>query len=415
MSHLVASLLSCLLTLGRTSPSAFEHVVSVAGNRQDTIKIEAWGSNSLRVRVRFGGGTIDENIPGALIPQTTSTESTPVILTDKTVTNGNLRAEVGPDGLLQFVRVSDGQILLSEIQRDHADDLTARSAFATEWNITNYTDGIYGFGEHQQGKLNMKGTGFDFESCLDYGHSHGGEVCLPFILGSREPVAGVQCTIEPSVGCYSDSERRLLPSQGMPVNQNDLTIEKCARECYGISDLNTILGVESGTQCYCGNKIPKPRRKANDTDCNNTCSGDSSENCGGPWHARLHSFTCSAQPQPSPPPGGHSGLGLQYAFLWNMPNYGRVDFEPHTTNWTALSAAQIDFWVSATPGGAASQAAMHMALMKQYADAVGHAPMLPESVAGYWHSRNRYSSQASNPIPSLSCLTNFPKYDHDCM
>ena len=409
-------LFSCLFTLGRTSPSVFEYVVPITGSRQDTIQIEAWGSNSLRVRVRFGGGTIDESIPGALIPQAITAESTPVFLTDKTVTNGNLRAEVGSDGLLQFVRVSDGQKLLSEIQRDHADDLTARSAFATAWSRefpnANYTDGIYGFGEHQQGKLNMKGSGFDFESCLDYGHSHGGEVCLPFILGSREPVASVKCTIEPSFGCYKDGERRLLPYQGMPVNQNDLTVEKCARECYKLSGISTILGVESGTQCYCGDKIPKPARKANDTDCSNSCSGNSSENCGGPWHARLHSFTCSTRPQP--PPGGHNGFGLQYAFLWNMPNYGRVDFEPQTTNWTALSAAQIDFWVSAAPGGALNQAAIHMALMKQYADAVGHAPMLPESVAGYWHSRNRYSSQASNFIPSLTYTTNCPKYEHDC-
>lgn len=43
-------------------------------------------------------------------------------------------------------------------------------------------EGIFGFGEHQQGRLNNKGVTYDMESCLEYGKSHGGEVCLPYIL-----------------------------------------------------------------------------------------------------------------------------------------------------------------------------------------------------------------------------------------
>ena len=32
-------------------------------------------------------------------------------------------------------------------------------------------------------------------------------------------------------------------------------------------------------------------------------------------------------------------------------------------------------------------------IMHNYADAVGHAPVPPHYAGGYWHSRNRYSSQ----------------------
>jgi alpha-D-xyloside xylohydrolase len=32
--------------------------------------------------------------------------------------------------------------------------------------------------------------------------------------------------------------------------------------------------------------------------------------------------------------------------------------------------------------------------MNAYVDAVGHAPVMPEWAQGYWHSRNRYSSQS---------------------
>ena len=31
--------------------------------------------------------------------------------------------------------------------------------------------------------------------------------------------------------------------------------------------------------------------------------------------------------------------------------------------------------------------------MNAYVDAVGHSPNMPSWGAGYWHSRNRYSSQ----------------------
>ena len=36
-----------------------------------------------------------------------------------------------------------------------------------------------------KGKLMIKDQTFDMESCLDYGHSHGGEVCLPWIISAE--------------------------------------------------------------------------------------------------------------------------------------------------------------------------------------------------------------------------------------
>eukprot|EP00118_Oscarella_pearsei_P013982 m.116749 g.116749 ORF g.116749 m.116749 type:complete len:430 (+) comp37585_c0_seq1:1063-2352(+) len=45
--------------------------------------------------------------------------------------------------------------------------------------------------------------------------------------------------------------------------------------------------------------------------------------------------------------------------------------------------------------------------MQNYIDAVGHAPVLPEFAAGYWHSKNRYSSQAE----LLDAARNFSQYE----
>ena len=76
-----------------------------------------------------------------------------------------------------------------------------------------------------------------------------------------------------------------------------------------------------------------------------------------------------------------------------MPNYGGVDFTGNTTTWTADAARQIDYFIT-VPGADATPGTAGGAIMNNYVDAVGHAPMLPEYAMGYWHSKNRYSSQA---------------------
>ena len=141
----------------------------------------------------------------------------------------------------------------------------------TEVFASTPAESIYGFGEHQQGNLNNKGITYNMEQCLEYGHSHGGEVCLPWILAA-----------------------------------------------------------EHGA--------------------------------------------------------------LKYGFLWNMPNYGDVEFGDAATSWTATAASQIDYFITVPPANATGAAA-GQAIMNAYVDAVGHSPMLPSYAAGYWHSRNRYSSQ----------------------
>ena len=59
-------------------------------------------------------------------------------------------------------------------------------AKATVTFATTPDEVLFGFGEHQQGKLMVKGQNFNMEQCLDYGHSHGGEVCLPWIIGATK-------------------------------------------------------------------------------------------------------------------------------------------------------------------------------------------------------------------------------------
>lgn len=74
-----------------------------------------------------------------------------------------------------------------------------------------------------------------------------------------------------------------------------------------------------------------------------------------------------------------------YGLLWNNPAVGRVELAENGTRWVADSARQIDYWITADPAPAG--------ILRRYADATGHAPMLPEWASGFWQSKLRYRSQ----------------------
>jgi alpha-D-xyloside xylohydrolase len=74
-----------------------------------------------------------------------------------------------------------------------------------------------------------------------------------------------------------------------------------------------------------------------------------------------------------------------YGLLWNSPATGRVELGINGTRWVADSARQIDYWLTTGPDPAA--------ILHHYADATGHAPMLPEWAAGFCQSKLRYRTQ----------------------
>ena len=110
---------------------------------------------------------------------------------------------------------------------------------------------------------------------------------------------------------------------------------------------------------------------------------------------------------------------LRYGFLWNAPGEGQFDSQPSVTNWTSEAQRQIgettsaqpplmlvsglwtrccaltlglpaaDFWVTAAPP---SDPDPYASLMARYADATGHAPLLPDDRMGFWQSKMRYRS-----------------------
>lgn len=76
---------------------------------------------------------------------------------------------------------------------------------------------------------------------------------------------------------------------------------------------------------------------------------------------------------------------LGYGFLWNNPGIGKVNFARNVTTWTAVSTKAMDYWITAgdTPAD----------ILKNYAAATGHAPMMPDWAMGFWQCKLRYQTQ----------------------
>ncbi|WP_338022516.1 TIM-barrel domain-containing protein [Bifidobacterium lemurum] len=74
-----------------------------------------------------------------------------------------------------------------------------------------------------------------------------------------------------------------------------------------------------------------------------------------------------------------------YGFLWNNPAVGRATFGLDRTTWRADATDGIDYWVTA--GATPAQ------IERQYADATGHAPVMPEWGLGFWQCKLRYWNQ----------------------
>lgn len=74
-----------------------------------------------------------------------------------------------------------------------------------------------------------------------------------------------------------------------------------------------------------------------------------------------------------------------YGFLWNNPAIGQATFAKNRTQWVANSTRQLDYWVTA--GDTPAEIERH------YADATGHAPVMPEWGLGFWQCKLRYWNQ----------------------
>ena len=160
--------------------------------RQEVLRIEPWGPNSLRVRSKVGGAIL-EQLPGALLdpPEhpayTEAARSVEVKIAERgaTIVNGAITASVSATGRIAFRRTEDGAELLAE-QDAHFwwPGPRLRTALGNgyarlEQRFAAYPDEkLYGLGQHQHGLYDQKGAVVELVQ-------RNSEVTIPFLVSSR--------------------------------------------------------------------------------------------------------------------------------------------------------------------------------------------------------------------------------------
>jgi len=154
--------------------------------RHETVRIEPWGADSLRVRGTIGP-EIRDDLPGALLPAPAACDTrTDIALDLARVVNGRLTAEITADGWLRFTRTADSAELLTEMMPHFTAPPQRRYAATGRGSGLHHTevrfdarDGerFYGLGQHQHGKLDQKGAVIELIQ-------RNTEVSIPFLVSS---------------------------------------------------------------------------------------------------------------------------------------------------------------------------------------------------------------------------------------
>merc|ERR1719204_2063930 len=93
-------------------------------------------------------------------------------------------------------------------------------------------------------------------------------------------------------GCYTDSiSTRVLPLQ--MLGGGTVTQEICAQRCHVAMGGDFVVGVEFGSQCFCGTTLGASAQQRPMSECNMTCVSNATQNCGGTDRILVLKPTCT--------------------------------------------------------------------------------------------------------------------------
>jgi alpha-D-xyloside xylohydrolase len=156
---------------------------------QNTVQLDPFADNSIRVRVFPPGNPVSDPPLQALLPTPPSLATLAVRSGVNTLTNGNLRITVDPaTSLVTATRVSDGVTLLKQTVLSFGiPDVPTTRAGSVSTLVTfagTVGEKVYGLGEHRTGSVNMMPYSKRFADSQDYGKSHGSDVSIPWYASS---------------------------------------------------------------------------------------------------------------------------------------------------------------------------------------------------------------------------------------
>lgn len=158
--------------------------------RQETLRVEPWGPDAIRVRACLGGPVLDD-LPGALTGPPGDHEARVEASADAArLINGQITAELAAGGvhgqaMLRFTRTGTGAELLAEQPRHfwwpgpRLFTPAGNGYHRLEQSFRGYQgERLYGLGQHAHGQLDQKGMVLDLVQ-------RNSEVSIPFLLSSR--------------------------------------------------------------------------------------------------------------------------------------------------------------------------------------------------------------------------------------
>ena len=155
-------------------------------NGPETVRIEPWGADSLRVRATWGAA-IRSDLPGALgtMPPVSADAEIAIGSERASIRSGLIRADVTAEGQISFCNVVTCATLLTEPAPRFIHP-PARGFKPAGGDLSRITvefqaaegERFYGLGQHQHGLLDQKGC------VIDLWHRNT-EVSIPFLISSR--------------------------------------------------------------------------------------------------------------------------------------------------------------------------------------------------------------------------------------
>eukprot|EP00047_Mylnosiga_fluctuans_P010910 m.18530 g.18530 ORF g.18530 m.18530 type:complete len:888 (+) comp3351_c0_seq1:1594-4257(+) len=135
------------------------------------------------------------------------------------------------------------------------------------------------------------------------------------------------CRATTPLGCFNDSNHACAFDQAYRGPDN--TPADCLTRCVAVGA--SIMALEDGDQCYCGNTLTACGPRMPDSACNESCTGSPSETCGAPWLLQATNYECV-------PSGG--GAYISFEVSWSEYNQTKPASFPLAWLYTGVSAPE---------------------------------------------------------------------------
>lgn len=152
----------------------------------ETVRLEPWGGDSLRVRAS-AAATLRDDLPGALLAPAAANAQIIIEATGASIRNGALLAQVSPTGRIRFLNALSGLELLAEEEhiQPHGwpGPRSYQQALGGLYHLEvrfqpNEHEHFYGLGQQTHGLLDHKGCVIEL--------LHRNTQCtIPFVISSR--------------------------------------------------------------------------------------------------------------------------------------------------------------------------------------------------------------------------------------